>query len=167
MFTISKRFTFDAAHQLSHLHNPEWPADDPRQHKCSRKHGHTYTVEVILQAEDLDPNGFVVDYGELAPLKEHIDQAFDHRDLNTVLPFFTTAENLARYFYAWCKGHWPATAAVRVSETPGTWAEYRPDPWPRFIITRTEMLNTDSAVNPRNIAQDVLRALGTHIKLGG
>ncbi|TIO54493.1 MAG: 6-carboxytetrahydropterin synthase QueD, partial [Mesorhizobium sp.] len=28
--------------------------------------------------------------------------------------------------YEWCKARLPQTAAVRVSETPKTWAEYRP-----------------------------------------
>jgi 6-pyruvoyltetrahydropterin/6-carboxytetrahydropterin synthase len=38
----------------------------------------------------------------------------------------STAENMARHFYDWCAERWPETCAVLVSETPKTWAEYRP-----------------------------------------
>ncbi|MBC7740342.1 MAG: 6-carboxytetrahydropterin synthase, partial [Candidatus Saccharibacteria bacterium] len=37
-----------------------------------------------------------------------------------------TSEVLAQHFYDWCKSRLPETVAVRVSETPKTWAEYRP-----------------------------------------
>ncbi|MDE1968530.1 MAG: 6-carboxytetrahydropterin synthase, partial [Alphaproteobacteria bacterium] len=38
----------------------------------------------------------------------------------------TTTEVLAKWLYDWCKERWPETAAVRVGETPRSWAEYRP-----------------------------------------
>ncbi|TJX07556.1 MAG: 6-carboxytetrahydropterin synthase QueD, partial [Mesorhizobium sp.] len=67
------------------------------------------------------------DYHDLAPLKRYIDESFDHRHLNDVLGHEkVTAECLARHFYEWCKARLPQTTAVRVSETPKTWAEYRP-----------------------------------------
>lgn len=125
MYTIKKQFEFSASHQLLHLRNPAWPEDDERQHQCSRDHGHNYIVEVELQAELLDSRGFVVDYGELRALKEYIDTTFDHRRLNDVVAFYTTAENLAAHFFGWCYLRWVQTAAVRVSETPKTWAEFR------------------------------------------
>ena len=62
MFTISKRFSFSAHHRLDAFRTPEWPDDDPRQHPCSRDHGHNYIVEVDLAAPILSPVGFVVDY---------------------------------------------------------------------------------------------------------
>jgi len=117
VYTISKQFAFSASHQLDHL---------PKDHKCARLHGHNYVVEVMLAAEHLDENGFVVDYGDLDEFKQHIDRFLDHRHLEEVVQFKTTAENLARYFYDWCKARWDQTVAIRVSETPKTWAEYRP-----------------------------------------
>lgn len=117
MYRISKEFHFSASHQLGHL-APE--------HQCARLHGHNYIVVVELAAEALDAQGFVRDYHELAPLKEYIDTRFDHRHLNEVMNVPTTAENMARHFFDWCRARWPETAAVRVSETPKTWAEYRP-----------------------------------------
>lgn len=117
MYRIAKEFHFSASHQLAHL-----PAD----HQCARLHGHNYVVTVELAAERLNGDGFIRDYHELAALKQHIDEHFDHRHLNEVLDRPSTAENLARHFFDWCHARWPETAAVRVSETPKTWAEYRP-----------------------------------------
>ncbi|MBL8563207.1 MAG: 6-carboxytetrahydropterin synthase QueD [Gemmobacter sp.] len=117
MFRICKEFHFSASHQLTHL-----PAD----HQCARLHGHNYVVMVELAAPALNADGFVRDYHELAALKHYIDSQFDHRHLNDVFPGPSTAEAMARHFYDWCAARWPETAAVRVSETPKTWAEYRP-----------------------------------------
>lgn len=116
MYRISKEFAFSASHRLDHL---------PPEHQCARLHGHNYIVVVELAAAALSPDGFVRDYHDLAALKAHIDAEFDHRHLNDVLPM-PTAENLARYFHDWARARWPEVSAVRVSETPKTWAEYRP-----------------------------------------
>lgn len=115
MYQISKLFEFSASHQLLGL---------PENHPCSRLHGHNYRVEVVLQAPLLNPVGFVVDYGDLKPFKEYLDQTFDHRHLNDVLPNQPSAELLAYHFYGWCKERWQQVVKVRVSETPKTWAEY-------------------------------------------
>ena len=118
MYRIAKEFHFSASHQLKGL---------PDDHPCARLHGHNYVVVVELASERLDAHGFVRDYRALAPLKHHIDEHFDHRHLNDVLgDDMVTAERLARHLYDWCAARWPETAAVRVSETPKTWAEYRP-----------------------------------------
>ncbi|SMO42057.1 6-carboxytetrahydropterin synthase QueD [Paracoccus laeviglucosivorans] len=117
MYRISKEFHFSASHQLGHL-----PAD----HQCARLHGHNYIVSVELASTTLNADGFVRDYHELSALKHYIDSELDHRHLNDVLDLPSTAENMARHFYDWSKARWPETVAVRVSETPKTWAEYRP-----------------------------------------
>lgn len=117
MYRISKEFHFSASHRLTHL-----PAD----HQCARLHGHNYVVEVELASATLNADGFVRDYHELAALKMHLDERFDHRHLNDVLDLPPTAENLARHLYDWCRARWPEVSAVRISETPRTWAEYRP-----------------------------------------
>lgn len=117
MYTITKEFSFEASHRLEHL---------PEEHKCSSLHGHSYRVEVVLESADLDEYGFVRDYGELYPFKDFVDRKLDHRHLNDVIDGYTTAENIARYLYDFAHDLWPEVASVRVSETPRTWAEYRP-----------------------------------------
>jgi 6-pyruvoyltetrahydropterin/6-carboxytetrahydropterin synthase len=117
VFVISKRFEFSASHVLLGL---------PEGHPCGRLHGHNYIVEVELTSEHLNRLGFVRDYGELVQLKRYIDDQFDHRHLNDVLAINPTAENLAATLFHFCASMWPEVSAVRVSETPKTWAEFRP-----------------------------------------
>lgn len=118
MFRIAKSYHFSASHELKKL---------AKDHPCARLHGHNYVVEVELQSASLNDVGFVRDYRELDALKKYIDDTVDHRHLNDIFgDDKTTAEHLARHFYDWCKSRWPEVSAVRVSETPKTWAEYRP-----------------------------------------
>ena len=123
--TIGKRFSFEAGHHLGGL---------PEGHKCARPHGHSYTVEVIVTAGELTGPGFVTDFADLEPLRRHLAGAYDHRMLNDVIDAEPTSENLARVLFDWCAASIAlpspsaAIVAVRVSETPATWAEYRPEP---------------------------------------
>jgi 6-pyruvoyltetrahydropterin/6-carboxytetrahydropterin synthase len=118
MYTIAKHFSFSASHIIGGL---------PSDHPCSRLHGHNYQVEVILQSTALDNIGFVRDYRELSALKNFLDTTVDHNHLNDVLGHdMTTTEVLSKWLYDWCKTRWPEVIAVRVRETPQTWAEYRP-----------------------------------------
>lgn len=118
MYTITKQFSFSASHVLEHL---------PEGHPCARLHGHNYEVELVLEGLELGESGFVRDYRDLAPFKAFVDEKLDHQHLNDVVDGPTSAENLARFLYEFARGLWHEVAAVRVSETPKTWAEYRPD----------------------------------------
>lgn len=120
-YRIGKKFEFAASHQLVLLHP---------SHKCSRLHGHNYVVELTVTAplghEELDGNGFVKDYGELAPFKNYIDTMLDHRHLNDTLGDKATAEVLAQHLFDVAKRYLPDVQiyCVRVQETPNTFAEY-------------------------------------------
>ena len=121
-FTIAKRFGFSASHVLTAV---------PEGHKCRRLHGHNYEVDVICAADNLDDRGMVVDFFDLDPVKEFIDATLDHRHLNDVMPGEPTAERLAWWMYESLKSALSPDltlhiVAVRVHETPKTWAEYRP-----------------------------------------
>lgn len=116
MYRIAKQFTFEASHQLRSL---------PEGHKCRRMHGHSYVVELIMESEYLDANGFVVDYGDMDIFKRYIDTNLDHRHLNDIIDN-PTAEVIAKHLFEWCRQLWRKTTCVRVSETRKTWAEYRP-----------------------------------------
>ena len=118
MFIITKEFHFSASHQLTAL---------PDDHPCARLHGHNYIVKIELSSDELDEFGFVKDYRELSPLKDYIDNELDHRHLNEVFGHDgMTAEYLSKTLYEWCAERWNNVSAVYVSETPKTWAEYRP-----------------------------------------
>lgn len=121
-FTIAKRFSFSASHALTAV---------PEDHKCRRTHGHNYEVEVVCAADELDDRGMVLDYFDLDPVRQFIDETVDHRHLNDVIPGEPTAEQLAWWLFESLKSALPAEVAsqivaIRVYETPRTWAEYRP-----------------------------------------
>lgn len=120
-YRIGKSFTFGAAHCLPSL---------PPEHKCSRLHGHTYTVEVVLSAAELASPGFATDFSELRPLRNYLDATLDHQHLNKVIEVEPTSENLARHIAEWFREHVEPTIpasleAVRVHESPTSWAEYQ------------------------------------------
>lgn len=116
-YRISKTFTFAAAHQLTQL---------PAGHKCARMHGHNYTVTAVLESDDLDPNGFVQDYGDLADVKTFIDTTLDHQNLSGIFTWPVTAEHLAAYLYKVFVQEHPLLTEVVVAETANSTASYRP-----------------------------------------
>ena len=124
IFRIGKRFSFSASHVLGGL---------PEGHKCSRMHGHNYSVELIVVCSVLTAQGFVTDFGDLTPMKRHLDARFDHRHLNDVMDVSPTSENLAADLLTWAVAELEPTipgtvVAVRVSETESTWAECSREP---------------------------------------
>jgi 6-pyruvoyltetrahydropterin/6-carboxytetrahydropterin synthase len=73
----------------------------------------------------------VVDFGKPSALGMYLNETFEHRDLNQVVDVAPTSENLARWLYEWCAANLclppgVTVAAVKVSETASTFAEYSP-----------------------------------------
>ena len=122
MYTIAKEFHFSASHQLKGL---------PPDHPCSRLHGHNYVIVITLRSETLNNIGFVMDYRELQPVKELLDNSFDHRHFNDLMVENPTAENIAKLVYDAIRGKFQEIAkylySVEVRETPKTSAVYCPD----------------------------------------
>ena len=116
MFRICRVFHFSASHQLRDL---------AEGHPCGRVHGHNWTVEIILEGEQVDSRGFLRDFGDLEPIRRAIEEEFEHRHLNDVLPINPTSENVAHWLFSRWKPHFPEMTAIRVSETSDAWAEYR------------------------------------------
>ena len=121
MYEISVRAAFEAAHFLAGYEG-----------KCSRLHGHNWTVEAIVRGERLDRLGMLVDFSVLKSELKRILDLFDHRFLNELEFFETenpTAENLARkifkrlsmseIFYGSVK-----LQAVKVYESPNSCVTY-------------------------------------------
>lgn len=107
MYYISKTFEIAAAHSLVLDY----------ESKCSRLHGHNYRITVECRASSLDSNGMVTDF---RLVKERVFDALDHKNLNEVLPFNPTAENIAR----WICEQTPNCFRVSVEETSGNRAVY-------------------------------------------
>lgn len=66
-FRVAKQFTFDAGHRL--LSHPEL---------CRHPHGHTYRLEVVLEAPSLDECAMVCDYKALSLLVRSVLASLDH-----------------------------------------------------------------------------------------
>jgi 6-pyruvoyltetrahydropterin/6-carboxytetrahydropterin synthase len=116
IYTIAKRFTFAASHQLDAL---------PDGHPCGRLHGHNYAVTLMLRNGDLDPAGMLVDSRELEAFRAYLDGELDHRHLNDVLPADNpTAEHVARHLFGIAEHLWAGKVfMVRVYETETSWAQ--------------------------------------------
>ena len=110
MYTVIKRLEISAAHSLSLTY----------ESKCSNLHGHNWIVTVYCRAKELDENGMVTDFSHI---KQNIQGQLDHKNLNEVLPFNPTAENIARWI---CK-QIPACYKVEVQESEGNMAIYEED----------------------------------------
>lgn len=107
MFYVSKKLEIAASHRLA--------VDYPTP--CERLHGHNYAIEIFCKAEQLDANGMVTDF---RLIKERVRDVLDHADLNAVLPFNPTSENLAR----WICERIPNCYRVSVRETSDNTAVY-------------------------------------------
>lgn len=99
--TVSRKAHFNAAHRL---YNPDWSFEknDEVFGKCNNPnyHGHNYQLTVSVKGT-IDPEtGYVIDIKVLkALIKEHVEDVFDHRNLNLDTQEFKnlnpTAENIA------------------------------------------------------------------------
>ena len=118
MYSVMKRFHFSAAHRLDQL---------PDGHPCRNMHGHNYEVDVIVSSERLNENGMVIDYRDLAVIVNPIISGLDHSVLNDAMINPPTAEHIANMLCVRIRRGQSSDVmvAVRVSETPNTWAEYR------------------------------------------
>ncbi len=99
--TVSRKAHFNAAHRL---YRKDWSMEknDAIFGKCNNPnfHGHNYELIVSVTGEISPETGFIMDVKILADLiKLHIEDAFDHKNLNLDVPEFEnlnpTAENIA------------------------------------------------------------------------
>jgi 6-pyruvoyltetrahydropterin/6-carboxytetrahydropterin synthase len=103
--TVNRKAHFNAAHRLF---RKDWSAEQNNAvfGKCNNEnfHGHNYELTVSVTGA-IDPDtGYVMDMKILADLiEEHVEDAFDHKNLNLDVPEFKelnpTAENIAVVIY--------------------------------------------------------------------
>lgn len=119
MHIVSKDFSFEASHHL----RTELLGS---AHKCCRLHGHSYRVRIYCSSSTLDERGFVIDYAEISAAVDPLIARLDHQFLNDVLPFHTTAENIAEWMFNSLKPSLPKINRVDVFETAKTCCTYVP-----------------------------------------
>lgn len=98
----------------SHSLNLSYPS------KCENLHGHNWIITVFCRSAQLNDDGMVVDF---TGIKDQIKGKLDHKNLNEVLPFNPTAENIAR----WVCEQIPHCVKVEVCESEGNMAVYEKD----------------------------------------
>lgn len=107
MYYVTKRLEISASHALRLSY----------ESKCENLHGHNWIITVFCRAEELNPDGMVTDFSHI---KQAITERLDHQNLNEVLPFNPTAENIAR----WVCDSIPNCYRVEVQESEGNTAAY-------------------------------------------
>ncbi|MFS4417680.1 6-pyruvoyl trahydropterin synthase family protein [Maribacter sp. 2307ULW6-5] len=129
---VSRRAHFNAAHRL---YRKDWSFEknDSVFGKCNNPnfHGHNYELVVSVTGK-IDPEtGYVVDVKVLKDLiKEHVENAFDHKNLNVEVPEFAnlnpTAENIAVVTWQKLRPHLDAALELEVVlyETPRNFVTY-------------------------------------------
>ena len=113
--------------------------------KCRYLHGHNGLLEVEVEAEALDARGMVMDFSDLRDLvKGWVDAHLDHQMLlwrrDAVVPLLRelgepfylmdenpTAENISKLIYRQMRQMGLKLSAVRLWETPTSFATYRED----------------------------------------
>lgn len=112
---VSKEFVFDAAHNL-----PNYGG------KCERLHGHTYRLQVTVEAPVDPETGIACDFSRIGDVvKREVIARLDHTYLNETIPA-STAENVAVWIWARVQEKIPAQLVeVKLWETPTSWVTYR------------------------------------------
>ena len=110
MYYVSKKMEIAACHHLSLSYAS----------KCENLHGHNWHVTVHCKAKELNKDGMVCDFKHI---KEKIHGFLDHGNLNELLPFNPTAENIAK----WITEQIPECWKAEVQESDGNTAIYVED----------------------------------------
>ena len=130
---VSRKAQFNAAHRL---YKPDWNFEKNQEvfGKCNNPkfHGHNYDLIVSVEG-NIDPEtGYVIDMKILKDLiKEHVEEAFDHKNLNLDVPEFKslnpTAENIAVVIWNKLRPHIKDDKALEVTlyETPRNFVFYK------------------------------------------
>lgn len=110
-------FTFEAAHRLPYV---------PKDHKCANMHGHSYRVQVHLEALIEEGKGWVRDFADIEAAFEPLRQQLDHHCLNEIEGLSNpTSENLARWIWNQLDDKLDELSAVMVSESAHSGCIYR------------------------------------------
>ena len=91
MYDVTVKTGFSAAHQLR-LYDG----------KYENLHGHNWTAQVTVEADELNPIGVGIDFVELKEMVERILSRLDYQNINEISPFDKenpSAENIARWLF--------------------------------------------------------------------
>jgi 6-pyruvoyltetrahydropterin/6-carboxytetrahydropterin synthase len=120
MYDVTVKTGFAAAHQLR-LYDG----------KYENLHGHNWTAQVTVEADELDPIGVGIDFVKLKAMVEKNLSELDYHNINDVPPFDEqnpSAENIARWLFFKLKGELNSNSTrvkrVEICEMEGCGASY-------------------------------------------
>jgi len=132
MFRVTKEIDFCYGHRLLNYDG-----------KCKYLHGHNGKAVIVLEGEQLDHRGMVVDFSDIKKqVAGWIDANLDHRmilhEADPIVPILRklgepmhvvsenpTAENIAKLIYDFAKSHQLPVKEVSLWETFNSYATYR------------------------------------------
>jgi len=116
---LVKAFDFEAAH---------WLPSFPDGHKCRRMHGHSFKIEVVVEGDVPESDGFLMDYGDIKAAIAPIRDSLDHYLLNEIPGLENpTSEVIAYWIWHKLKPALPLLAEVVVHETCSSRCHYSGD----------------------------------------
>ena len=116
--SVTKEIDFAAAHHLREYNG-----------KCARLHGHNYRLQVTVTGT-INDIGMVVDFGVIKKYLKMLDEVLDHQNLDDVLCFQSTAENMVCFIADFLnarfmlEGQKYRVTRVKLYETPTSFAEW-------------------------------------------
>jgi 6-pyruvoyltetrahydropterin/6-carboxytetrahydropterin synthase len=120
MYDVTVKTGFAAAHQLR-LYNG----------KYENLHGHNWTAQVTVEADELDQIGVGIDFVKLKAMVEKNLSELDYHNINDVPPFDEqnpSAENIARWLFFKLKAEINSSSTrvkrVEICEMEGCGASY-------------------------------------------
>jgi len=128
MISITKEFTFDAAHRL-YLGDRSPEENREIYGKCCKIHGHTYLLRITVTGP-LDDTGMIIHFSTLKRIvRELVLDRYDHSMLNELEEFASvppTAEVMASHIFTCLtkglKSLGITLTSVVLYETPTSWA---------------------------------------------
>ena len=132
MFQVTQQIEFCYGHRLLNYDG-----------KCRHLHGHNGKAVIVLESEELDSRGMLVDFSDIKKsVRTWIDDQLDHRmilcESDPAVPFFQqqgeplfllpenpTAENIAKLIFNFTKSQGFPVTEVGLWETPNAFATYR------------------------------------------
>ena len=133
MFRVTREIDFCYGHRLLNYEG-----------KCKYLHGHNRRAVIVLESEELDSRGMVIDFSDIKRVVSGwIDHNLDHRMIlhrddparpaleklgepMHLIDVNPTAENIARLIFEFAKSQDFPIVETHLWETPRAFATYRP-----------------------------------------